>query len=69
MIGWYHSGPKVRDSDLKINELFKKYMTNPTLVIVDVRPSVINIPTNSYVSVEEVHDVTYSATSQRPLKE
>lgn len=24
LIGWYHSGPKLRASDLKINELFKK---------------------------------------------
>ena len=27
LIGWYHSGPKLRASDLKINDLFKKYTT------------------------------------------
>jgi proteasome lid subunit RPN8/RPN11 len=29
LIGWYHSGPKLRASDLEINELFKRY-THPT---------------------------------------
>jgi 26S proteasome regulatory subunit N8 len=38
LIGWYHSGPKLRASDLQINELFKRYTPNPLLVIVDVQP-------------------------------
>ncbi|CAG8720904.1 611_t:CDS:2, partial [Cetraspora pellucida] len=29
MIGWYHSGPKLRGSDLEINELFKRQTPNP----------------------------------------
>ncbi|KMU80078.1 26S proteasome regulatory subunit rpn-8 [Coccidioides immitis RMSCC 3703] len=35
LIGWYHSGPKLRASDLEINELFKRYTPNPLLVIID----------------------------------
>src|SRR4051794_7769380 len=38
LIGWYHSGPKLRASDLEINELFKRYTPNPLLVIIDVQP-------------------------------
>ncbi|OBT59936.1 hypothetical protein VE03_10624 [Pseudogymnoascus sp. 23342-1-I1] len=38
LIGWYHSGPKLRASDLEVNELFKRYTPNPLLVIIDVQP-------------------------------
>ncbi|CAG8516067.1 11122_t:CDS:2 [Paraglomus brasilianum] len=56
MIGWYHSGPKLRASDLEINELFKKYTPNPVLVIVDVKPKDIGIPTDAYFAIEEIKD-------------
>lgn len=56
MIGWYHSGPKLRKSDLEINELFKRYTPNPVLVVVDVKPKDIGLPTDSYMAVEEIHD-------------
>src|SRR4051812_8978423 len=57
MIGWYHSGPKLRTSDLEINELFKRYTPNPVLVIVDVKPKDIGIPTDAYFAVEEIKEV------------
>ncbi|TPX48181.1 hypothetical protein SeMB42_g03096 [Synchytrium endobioticum] len=56
MIGWYHSGPKLRASDLEINDLFKRYTPNPVLVIIDVKPNDIGIPTDAYFAVEEIHD-------------
>ncbi|KAJ3092366.1 26S proteasome non-ATPase regulatory subunit 7 [Quaeritorhiza haematococci] len=56
MVGWYHSGPKLRASDLEINELFKRYTPNPVLVIVDVKPKDLGIPTDAYLAVEEIHD-------------
>ncbi|KAJ1972692.1 proteasome regulatory particle subunit [Dimargaris verticillata] len=57
LIGWYHSGPKLRSSDLEINELFKRYTPDPVLVIVNVQPKDdIGIPTDAYFSVEEIHD-------------
>ncbi|QLQ81399.1 hypothetical protein HG537_0F01600 [Torulaspora globosa] len=57
LIGWYHSGPKLKASDLKINELFKKYaMTNPLLLIVDVKQQGVGLPTDAYVAVEQVKD-------------
>jgi 26S proteasome regulatory subunit N8 len=63
MIGWYHSGPKLRSSDLEINELFKRYTPNPVLVIVDVKPKDVEIPTDAYFSIEEIKDVSSDRTS------
>lgn len=56
MIGWYHSGPKLLSSDIEINELFKKYNPNPVLVVIDVKPNDLRLPTDAYYSVEEIHD-------------
>ncbi|CAN6607666.1 26S proteasome regulatory subunit Rpn8p [Trichomonascus vanleenenianus] len=56
LIGWYHSGPKLRASDLLINELFKKYTPDPLLLIVDVQPKDVGIPTDAYIAVEEIKD-------------
>ncbi|BCR83858.1 proteasome regulatory particle lid subunit RPN8 [Aspergillus chevalieri] len=56
LIGWYHSGPKLRASDLEINELFKKYTPNPLLVIVDVQPKEVGVPTDAYFAVDEIKD-------------
>jgi 26S proteasome regulatory subunit N8 len=56
LIGWYHSGPKLRASDLEINELFKRYTPNPLLVIVDVQPAEVGVPTDAYFAVEEIKD-------------
>lgn len=58
LIGWYHSGPKLRASDLEINELFKRYTPNPLLVIVDVQPKDVGVPTDAYFAVEEIKDVS-----------
>lgn len=58
MIGWYHSGPKLRASDLEINEVFKRFIPRPVMVIVDVRPQVVGIPTDAYFAVEEIKDVS-----------
>jgi len=56
LIGWYHSGPKLRASDLEINELFKRYTSNPLLVIIDVQPKEVGVPTDAYFAVEEIKD-------------
>lgn len=63
LIGWYHSGPKLRASDLEINELFKRYTPNPLLVIIDVQPKESGVPTDAYFAVEEIKDVRYFALS------
>lgn len=63
LIGWYHSGPKLRASDLEVNELFKRYTPNPLLVIIDVQPKEAGVPTDAYFAVEEIKDVCGLATS------
>jgi 26S proteasome regulatory subunit N8 len=57
MIGWYHTGPKIRASDQEINEVFKRFIPRPVMVIVDVRPrDTVGIPTEAYFAVEEIKD-------------
>lgn len=63
LVGWYHSGPKLRASDLEINELFKKYTPNPLLVIVDVQPKEVGVPTDAYFAVDEIKDVSLNDVS------
>ena len=56
LIGWYHTGPKLRASDLEINDLFKRYSPDPLLVIIDVQPKEVGVPTDAYFAVEEIKD-------------
>jgi len=56
MIGWYHTGPKLRASDQEINDLFKRFIPRPVMVIVDVRSQVVGMPTDAYFAVEEIKD-------------
>ena len=64
MIGWYTTGPKLRASDQEINELFKRFVARPVMVIVDVRPHTVGIPTDAYFAVEEIKDVRVSSASE-----
>lgn len=56
IIGWYHTGPELRASDVKINEVLRQFVPNPVLVIVDPKPKQLGLPVAAYVCVEEVHD-------------
>ncbi|XP_020512801.1 26S proteasome non-ATPase regulatory subunit 7 [Labrus bergylta] len=56
IVGWYHTGPKLHKNDIAINELIKQYCTNSVLVIIDVKPKDLGLPTEAYISVEEIHD-------------
>jgi 26S proteasome regulatory subunit N8 len=64
LIGWYHTGPKLRSSDLEINQVIKRYTSKPVMVIVDIRPDGERgsgkgaIPTDAYFAVEEIKDVS-----------
>eukprot|EP01111_Echinosteliopsis_oligospora_P000962 TRINITY_DN1120_c0_g1_i1.p1 TRINITY_DN1120_c0_g1~~TRINITY_DN1120_c0_g1_i1.p1 ORF type:complete len:332 (+),score=106.39 TRINITY_DN1120_c0_g1_i1:73-1068(+) len=58
VIGWYSTGPKIRPADLEINELMRRYTPNPAMVIIDVAPKDLGIPTKAYVSIEEVNPET-----------
>ncbi|EPY49977.1 19S proteasome regulatory subunit Rpn8 [Schizosaccharomyces cryophilus OY26] len=56
LIGWYHTGPQLRPSDLEINNLLKKYIPNPVLVIIDVMPKSVGLPTNAYFAIDEIKE-------------
>lgn len=56
IVGWYHTGPKLHQNDIRINDLIRKYCPQSVLVIVDVKPKSIGLPTEAYRSVEEVHE-------------
>jgi 26S proteasome regulatory subunit N8 len=56
IIGFYSSGPKLKENDLKISALFRSFCDpyEPVFVIIDVRPGVEALPTTAYVAIEEV---------------
>ncbi|XP_018014482.2 26S proteasome non-ATPase regulatory subunit 7, partial [Hyalella azteca] len=56
IVGWYHSGPKLRQNDIAINDLVRRYCSNSVLVIIDTEARNVGLPTEAYYSVEEVHD-------------
>ncbi|XP_038997426.1 26S proteasome non-ATPase regulatory subunit 7 homolog B-like [Hibiscus syriacus] len=53
VVGWYSTGPKLRENDLDIHRLFHNYVPNPIMVIIDVQPKELGIPTKAYYDVEE----------------
>lgn len=56
VVGWYHTGPKLHQNDIAINELVRRYCPNSVLVIIDAKPKDLGLPTEAYIAVEEVHD-------------
>merc|ERR1711973_1009621 len=56
VVGWYHTGPKLHQNDILINDLIRKYCPNSVLVIIDPKPTRMGLPTEAYHAVEEVHD-------------
>ncbi|GFZ48514.1 26S proteasome regulatory subunit RPN8 [Saitozyma sp. JCM 24511] len=59
-IGFYHTGPRLRSSDLEISDLFKRFCDRPVMVIVDTRASggrgETGIPTDAYFAIEEIRE-------------
>jgi len=54
LVGWYSTGPKIRPGDLQIDQLVRRYTTHPVMVIIDVKPKELGIPTEAYYAVEEI---------------
>lgn len=54
VIGWYHSGPKLKSNDLQINDLFKRYHPDPVLLVIKVNDKSNGLPTDAYMSVQEI---------------
>jgi 26S proteasome regulatory subunit N8 len=60
IVGWYHTGPKLHRNDISINELMREYQPDSVLVIIDAKPKDLGLPTEAYIAVEEIHDVTFN---------
>jgi 26S proteasome regulatory subunit N8 len=59
VVGWYSTGPKICSSDLDINEVFRNYVADPVLCVIDVHPNdeKKGLPTKAYISVQEPESV------------
>ena len=40
-MGWYSTGPRLREADLQITDLMTEYVDNPILVICEVQVGVL----------------------------
>lgn len=56
LVGWYSTGPKIKPGDLQIDQLVRRYTSNPVMVIIDVKPKDLGIPTEAYHAVEEIRE-------------
>lgn len=69
MVGWYSTGPRLREADLDINALLSNYTETPVLIICEV-----NVRTffHSQTSYEDIMDLIYEACkpfiSRSPLQ-
>ena len=57
IIGWYSTGPSIKKADIEINEILRRYNTNPVFVVIKVHEAAsLGIPTEAYCTREEVDD-------------
>ena len=59
VVGFYSTGPQIRQNDLRIYDIVKRFlppqtMTPPVFCIIDIRPDRQSLPTTAYKVVEEV---------------
>lgn len=56
IVGWYSSSPNIKPNDIQIHSLIKKYCPAPLLVVVNVKPKDVGIPTEAYMSTLQLRD-------------
>lgn len=56
VVGWYSTGPRLREADIDINQLIANYCETPVLVICEVEPKEVGLPFTAYCSVNEVRE-------------
>lgn len=57
VIGWYHTGPRLREGDLDIHSVLDKYCDGPCiLAICEVQPREMGLPVHSYHAVESIRE-------------
>lgn len=64
-VGWYHTGPKLRPSDMTIHELMHRYCAVPVLCIIDPQCGGEGTPVQSYAVVGEELSVEGVQTPKR----
>ena len=58
VVGWYHTGPKLRPNDLEINRIIERYTSHPVLVVIEVKPKEVGLPTEAYIAGREIREVS-----------
>lgn len=54
IMGWYTSGPQIKQNDIQLNEILRRYNTNPVLVVCKVQEEQqIGLPTEAFFTQEE----------------
>ena len=56
VIGWYHTGPRLREGDLDIHHLISSYCDSPILVICEVQPKDLGLPVHAYAAEDEIRE-------------
>lgn len=57
IIGWYHTGPRLRGSDMLIHDLVSNYCeSNPVLIICEVQPKEMGLPVHAYAAQDEIRE-------------
>lgn len=55
IIGWYHTGPRLREADLDIHQLLCNYVDNPILVISEVQVCWLQLKCISLGPASQLH--------------
>lgn len=68
IVGWYSTGPKIREADLDINGLISRFSDwQPVLVICEVQPKEIGLPFTAYYAIDEVREVSTGKAAGRAV--
>ena len=62
IVGWYHTAHGLTGNDIKINEVIKRFVAHPVLVVVDTQLQSSGLPTRAYVAVNQIHNDGTPAT-------
>ncbi|KAJ4876799.1 26S proteasome non-ATPase regulatory subunit 7-like protein A [Raphanus sativus] len=58
VVGWYSTCFTFQGNDLDLHAMFRGYVGNPVLVLVDVQSKEVGIPTMAYCALEDdVNDI------------
>lgn len=56
ILGFYSTGPRLREADLDISDLLSNYAEAPLLLICEVQPKEMGLPTTAYYPKEEIRE-------------